>query len=146
MRNAADRDHCMQYMVAVALLKGNITSIDYEDSAAADPRIDDLRAKTACVENKQWTIDHDDPDKRSIANGVQVFFRDGTKTDAVTIEYPLGHRSRRQEALPLIREKFARNVSHVLAPARAEALISLLEDGERLDGMPVCAFMDTLAP
>ncbi len=144
LRNPADRDHCMQYMVAVALLKGNITSSDYEDSAAANPQIDALREKTVCVENRQWTLDHDDPAKRSIANGVQVFFQNGTKTDLVSVEYPLGHSGRRQEALPLIREKFIQNASSRLPEERVKAIASLFADKDRLEAMPVSQFIDML--
>lgn len=144
LRNPADRDHCMQYMVAVALLKGNITSEDYEDSAAANPLIDALREKMFCVENKQWTLDHDDPAKRSISNGVQVFFRNGSKTDFVSVEYPLGHRSRRQEALPLIKAKFIQNAASRLPGEKLEAMVSLFADASRFEAMPVSQFIDML--
>ena len=95
LANPADRDHCIQYMSAVGLLKGNLTAADYEDDVAADPRIDALRAKMQCVENTQYTQDYLDPDKRSIANAIQVFFKDGSKSDNVAVEYPIGHRRRR---------------------------------------------------
>ena len=95
LHNPADRDHCIQYMTAIGLLKGNLTAADYEDDVARDPRVDALRAKMTCVENRQYTRDYLDPNKRSIANAVQVFFKDGTKTANVVVEYPVGHRRRR---------------------------------------------------
>ncbi len=103
LSNPADRDHCLQYMVAVALLKGSLTAGDYEDEAAADPRIDELREKMSVVENERFTRDYLDPEKRSIANAVRVFFYDGAATERVEVQYPLGHRRRRAEGVPLLR-------------------------------------------
>src|SRR5882762_5839731 len=97
LNNPADRDHCIQYMVAIGLIKGNLTAADYEDDVARDPRIDALRAKMVCIENKGYSRDYLDPKKRSIANQLQIFFKDGTKTRKVAEEYPLGHRRRRHE-------------------------------------------------
>jgi len=142
LRNPADRDHCMQYMVAIGLLKGNIVATDYEDEAAADPRIDRLRARMTCVENKQWTRDHDDPAKRTITNGVQVFFRDGTKTRQVVIEYPLGHRGRRREATPLILAKFHDNIGRRLPQQQREHLYALSQDRSEFARMAVDDFID----
>ncbi|MDP6451646.1 MAG: 2-methylcitrate dehydratase, partial [Lentisphaeria bacterium] len=102
LNNPADRDHCLQYMVAVALIRGDLTADDYEDRAAAEPRIDALRAKMTVTEDPAYTRDYLDPDKRSIANAVQVEFHDGTSTDLIEVHYPLGHRRRRDEALPLL--------------------------------------------
>ena len=98
-------------MTAIGLIFGNLTAADYEDNVAADPRIDALRAKMVCVEKKAWTRDYLDPDKRSIANAVQVFFKDGSKTDNVEVEYPLGHRRRRKEGMPLLEAKFKTNLA-----------------------------------
>ena len=100
MHNPADRDHCLQYITAVALLNGTIVAEDYEDAAAANPRIDELREKMVISENQTYTADYLDPKKRSIANAVQVYFKDGSTTDEVACEYPLGHRFRRDEAKP----------------------------------------------
>src|SRR5699024_574239 len=100
LNNPADRDHCLQYIVAVGLLKGHITATDYEDDVANDPNIDKLREKMIVTENKQYTKDYLDPDKRSIANAIQIHFKNGTSTDFVECEYPLGHRFRRREAFP----------------------------------------------
>src|SRR5690625_657197 len=111
LHNPADRDHCLQYIVAIGLLKGDITAEDYEDATASDPLIDKLRDKMVVTENKQYTVDYLDPNKRSIANAVQVHFTDGTATDRVAIEYPLGHRFRREEAIPKIVEKFSANLA-----------------------------------
>src|SRR5687768_7373146 len=108
--NPADRDHCLQYMVAVPLIKGTLTADDYEEFAAADPRIDALRSKMNVVENARFTTDYLDPSKRSIGNAVTVHFADGTSTDRVAVEYPIGHRRRRAEGIPLLLEKFEGNV------------------------------------
>ncbi|MDP6039709.1 MAG: 2-methylcitrate dehydratase, partial [Candidatus Latescibacteria bacterium] len=110
--NPADHDHCLQYMVAIGLISGDLTADDYEDKRAGDERIDALREKMVVTENAQFTKDYHDPDKRLIANTVQVFFNDGTSTDAVTVGYPIGHRRRRQEAAPSLVEKFVENMSN----------------------------------
>src|SRR5215471_9196681 len=102
LNNPADRDHCIQYMVAVALIFGRLTAEDYEDSVACDPRIDALRDKMQVVERKQFTLDYLDPEKRSIGNSVQVFFKDGSQTEPVAVEYPIGHRRRRKEGVPAL--------------------------------------------
>jgi 2-methylcitrate dehydratase len=144
LHNPADRDHCLQYMVAVALLFGRLTAEDYEDRAARDPRIDDLREKMEVVENKQFTADYLDPAKRSIGNSVQVFFADGTKTDRVAVEYPIGHRRRRAEGVPLLLEKFDRNLRGRIPPRNADAILTLCADQARLESWPVNRFMDLL--
>ncbi|HEX9014043.1 MAG TPA: 2-methylcitrate dehydratase, partial [Anaerolineaceae bacterium] len=140
--NPADRDHCIQYMTAVGLIKGSLTAEDYEDSAAADPRIDALRDKMEVVEDPRYSRDYLDPAKRSIANAVQVFFKDGTRTEKVEVEYPLGHRRRRGEAVPLLEEKFRRNLAGRFTPAQVDAFVALFHDPARLDAMPVPAFVD----
>jgi len=142
LANPADRDHCIQYMTAVGLIKGNLTARDYEDDAAADPRIDALRAKMACVENKQYSRDYLDPKKRSIANRLQVFFRDGTATRKVAVEYPVGHRRRRAEGIPLLEEKFRRNLARRFPEDRQRAILELCRDAGRLEATPVSRFVD----
>src|SRR5690606_6421254 len=109
--NPADRDHCIQYMVAVPLIFGRLTAGDYEDRVAADPRIDALRAKMTCVEDRQFSKDYHDPDKRSIANGITIEFADGKKLREVVVEYPIGHRRRRKEGIPVLVEKFRTNLA-----------------------------------
>src|SRR5207253_212059 len=104
LHNPADRDHCLQYMTAIGLIFGELTADHYEDRIAADPRIDASRATMLVREEKQYSRDYLDPEKRSIANAVQVFFRDGTKTDKVVVEYPLGHRRRRKEGIPALHQ------------------------------------------
>jgi 2-methylcitrate dehydratase len=144
LANPADRDHCLQYMTAVALIKGNLVAADYEDDAASDPRIDLLRAKMICVEDIGWSRDYLDPAKRSIANGIQVFFRDGTATDFVAVEYPVGHRRRREEGIPLLEAKFRINLARRFPPDRQDKIARLCADQERLEGTPVREFVDLL--
>jgi 2-methylcitrate dehydratase len=145
LSNPADRDHCIQYMTAVGLIKGNLIASDYEDAAAADPRIDALRAKMACVENKRWTRDYLDPARRSIANAVQVFFADGSKTPQVAVEYPVGHRRRRKEGIPLLVAKFRTNLARRYPAKRQQAIMELCGSPGRLDATPVNEFMDHFA-
>ena len=142
LHNPADRDHCIQYMVAVGLIKGNLTAADYEDDVARDPRIDALRAKMLCVESKQYSRDYLNPKKRSIANQLQIFFRDGTKTRKVAVEYPLGHRRRRHEGIPLLEAKFRRNLERRFPKERRDAIIELCGDLKRLEATPVNEFVD----
>jgi 2-methylcitrate dehydratase len=142
LSNPADRDHCIQYMVAVGLIKGNLTAADYEDAVARDPRIDALRAKMLCVESKQYSRDYLDPKKRSIANQLQIFFRDGTKTRKVAVEYPIGHRRRRQEGIPLLEAKFRNNLARRFPKERRDAILELFRDQRRLEATPVREFMD----
>ena len=142
LHNPADRDHCLQYMTAVGLIKGALVAADYEDEAASDPRIDRLRARMVCVESRQWSRDYLDPAKRSIANAVQVFFRDGTATEKVAVEYPVGHRRRREEGIPLLEAKFRANLVRRFAQGRAEAIFALCGDQKRLEAIPVNEFVD----
>lgn len=144
--NPADRDHCIQYMVAVPLIFGHLSAADYEDEVAADPRIDALRAKIRCVEDPQFTADYHDPDKRSIANALTVTFSDGTVMDEVRVDYPIGHRRRRGEGIPLLETKFRRNVARRFSPARQEALLAVALDQAALEKMPVREFMGLLVP
>jgi 2-methylcitrate dehydratase len=142
--NPADRDHCIQYMAAVPLLFGRLTAADYEDGIAADPRIDALRAKMDVHENERFTNDYFDPDKRYIGNAVQVFFDDGTSTERVAVDVPVGHRERRDEGIPLLLEKFVDSVSPKLAGRQWGALEALAGDREKLAATPVDDFMALL--
>jgi 2-methylcitrate dehydratase len=140
--NPADRDHCLQYATAVGLIFGELTAESYEDLFAADPRIDALRDRMMVVEDESYSRDYLDPEKRSIANAIQVSFADGTRTAKVEIEYPLGHRLRRSESKPLLERKFSDNLRTRLPARRAEAVESLLGDEERLERTPVPEFMN----
>ncbi len=140
LHNPADRDHCLQYIAAVALLHGTLTADHYQDAAAADPRIDRLRARMEVVEEPRYSRDYLDPDKRSIANAVRVLFTDGTATPRVEVEYPLGHRRRRAESEPYLVEKFRRNAG-TRSPSTAECLASLFASPQGLDGLRVTEFL-----
>jgi len=146
LNNPADRDHCIQYMTAVGLLKGSLSADDYEDGAAADPRIDRLRDRMVMVHDQRFTDDYLDPGKRSIANAVQVMFADGTSSEKVAVEYPLGHRRRRDEAKPLLVEKFRTNIATVLDDTKAELLTGLFNDQDALETTAVDELMDLLVP
>ncbi|WP_027080610.1 bifunctional 2-methylcitrate dehydratase/aconitate hydratase [Luteimonas mephitis] len=141
LANYADRDHCIQYMVAVPLIFGRLTAADYEDDVAADPRIDALRAKMTVVENPRFTRDYFDPDKRYIGNSVQVFFKDGSATQQVSIDYPIGHRKRRAEGIPVLMAKCESALRAHLAPGRAERLMALAADPAALDALPLSDFI-----
>ena len=143
--NPADRDHCIQYMTAIGLMKGRLTAADYEDDVAADLRVDQLRDKMTCVENKGWTRDYLDPEKRSIANAVQVFFKDGTRSAQVAVEYPVGHRRRRKEGVPLLEAKFRTNLARRFAEKQRQAILALCLDQGRLEVTPVNEFVDLFA-
>ncbi len=144
LHNYADRDHCLQYMVAIGLLKGNLTADDYEDAVAKDPRIDALRDKMVVQEDKRYSEDYHAPDKRSIANAIQVFFKDGSKTERVEVEYPIGHRRRREEGIPVLVEKFKSNVATRFPSKHARDIIELCEDKDELEATPVNEFMNLL--
>jgi 2-methylcitrate dehydratase len=141
LHNYADRDHCLQYMVAIGLLHGDLNADHYTDAAAADPRIDALRKKMEVIEEPRYSRDYLDPDKRSIANAVQIYFKDGTHTDKIEIEYPIGHRRRRQEGMPQLIEKARRNLSTRLPPDQLEPLMELCLDRVRLESTPVPSLM-----
>ena len=145
LNNPADRDHCIQYMCAIGLIKGNLTAADYEEDVARDPRVDVLRAKMECVEKKEWTKDYLDPKKRSIANAIQVFFKDGSKTENVAVEYPIGHRRRRKDGIPLLEAKFRTNLARRFADKQRAAIYNLCKDQKKLEAMPVHEFVDLLA-
>ena len=142
LHNPADRDHCIQYMVAIGLIKGGLSAADYEDAVASDPRIDALRAKMRCIENKRYSRDYLDPKKRSIANQLQIFFKDGTKARKVAVEYPIGHRRRRHEGIPLLEAKFRRNLDRRFPKEKREAIIELCRDQTRLEATPAKEFVD----
>ncbi len=143
LANPADRDHCLQYMTAVPLIFGNLVAEHYEDAFhAANPMIDTLRAKMVVSEDERYSREYHDPDKRSIANAIQVFFADGTSTDKIEIEYPIGHRRRRDEGIPVLEAKFQRNLATRFPAARAGAIFDLCKDAARLADMPVNEFMD----
>lgn len=141
LHNPADRDHCLQYMVAAALIHGTLTAEHYEDEAAADPRIDELRAKMAVEHDEGYSRDYLDPGKRSIANALQIKFKDGTETEKIVCEYPIGHRRRREEGLPKVIAKCESNLLTRFPRKRAAAIIEAGFDSERLRQMPVTAFM-----
>ncbi len=144
LNNPADRDHCIQYMVAVPLIFGRLTAADYEDGIARDPRIDALRAKIVCVEDKRFTRDYHDPKKRSIANALTVEFKDGSKLKEVVCEYPIGHKRRRKEGMPVLVEKFKTNLARRFAPDRQRAILELCLDANRLAQTPVKDFVDLM--
>lgn len=139
--NPADRDHCIQYMVAIPLIFGRLVATDYEDQVAADPRIDILRAKMEVRENETFTKEYYDADKRYIGNAIQVFFNDGTMTDRIAVDFPIGHRKRRGEGIPVLVKKFEAAIADRLPEAQCEALIDLCSDQTRLELTPVDEFM-----
>ncbi|WP_374019117.1 bifunctional 2-methylcitrate dehydratase/aconitate hydratase [Paenibacillus thiaminolyticus] len=140
--NPADRDHCLQYMTAIGLIFGELTADHYEDSTAEDPRIDALREKMTVVKNPQYSKDYLDPDKRSIANAIQVMFKDGSKTDNVAVEYPIGHRRRRAEGIPVLEKKFKNNLATRFPAKQVADILELCENQERLEAMAVQVFVD----
>ncbi len=142
LHNAASRDHCVQYVAAIVLLHGNLTTEDYEDHVAADPRIDALREKMVVTEDKRLTKDFYDPRKRSNPNAMQIEFRDGSKTPEVRIDYPVGHPRRRSEALPLLEQKFRRSVETFLPRKRQDGVFEACTDLARLERLPFHHFMD----
>ncbi len=148
LANPADRDHCVQYMIAVPLLFGRLTAADYEDAVAADPifgpRIDALRAKMECIEEPAFTADYHDPEKRSIANALRVALNDGTVLEE-TVEYPIGHRRRREEGLPLLVNKFRTNLRRRFAEDRQRKILEVSLDRDRLESMPVHEYVDLYA-
>jgi len=146
LNNPADRDHCIQYMTAIGLLKGELSADDYEDEAAADPRVDRLRDKMVMKHDQRFTDEYLDADKRSIANAIQVRFTDGSSTENVTVEYPIGHRRRREDAKPLLVDEFRANVGTQLDDARVDQLAELFADQYALETMAIDDLMDLLVP
>jgi 2-methylcitrate dehydratase len=140
--NPADRDHCLQYMTAIGLIFGELTADHYEDKVAKDPRIDLLREKMVVEENTQFSHDYHDPEKRSIANAIQIYFNDGSCTEKITVEYPLGHRRRREEGIPVLLEKFASNLATRFPQQQVKKIIALCEDQAKLESTSVNEFMN----
>jgi len=141
LANPADRDHCIQYMVAIPLLYGRLTAADYEDTVAADPSIDALRAKVECIDEPRFTKDYLDPEKRSIANALRIEFNDGTALEE-TVEYPIGHRLRREEGMPLLVEKFRTNLRRRYSEAQQQRILEISLDADRLEQMLVNEYVD----
>ncbi len=146
LTNPADRDHCIQYMTAIGLLKGGLTAADYEDDAASDPRIDELRSKMVVTEDRRYTEEYLDPAKRSIGNAVQVHFADGTSTEKVEVEYPIGHRRRRDEGVPLLLQKFEDNLRSRLPERQVERVLAAVEHTASLHEMPIDRFIELFLP
>jgi len=142
LANYADRDHCLQYMVAVPLIFGRLTAEDYTDTVAADPRIDALRGLMQVKENPRFTQDYFDPDKRYIGNSVQVFFKDGSRTDRISIDFPIGHRRRRAEGIPLLMAKCETALRDHLVVGQVDRIMAMAADPSRLDALPVDTFMN----
>ncbi|MCZ7593144.1 MAG: bifunctional 2-methylcitrate dehydratase/aconitate hydratase [Kiritimatiellae bacterium] len=133
LHNPADRDHCLQYMAAIGLIFGQLTADHYEDKVAADPRIDALRAKMVVAEDKRYSTEYLDPDKRSIANAIQIFFKGGAHTEKVEVEYPVGHRRRRKEGIPLLVQKFQAALAEQFDPAKCWQIMNVFDNAERLE-------------
>jgi len=146
LANPADRDHCLQYMVAIPLLFGRLTAADYEDDVARDPRIDALRAKMFVTENVGFSRDYLDPDKRAIGNAVQVQFTDGSSTERVAVDYPIGHRRRRAEGIPQLEAKFESNLATLFGARQRAAIVAACADQARLEALPVAEFMAVWVP
>jgi 2-methylcitrate dehydratase len=140
--NPADRDHCIQYMVAVPLIFGRLTARDYEDDIASDPAIDALREKIVCVEDPAFTVDYHDPAKRSIANALTVEFKDGSKFDEVVVEYPIGHARRRTDGIPLLIEKFKINLARIFSADQQKKILDVSMDYKKLSEMAVNEYVD----
>ena len=140
--NPADRDHCIQYMVAIPLIFGRLTADDYEDDVADDPRIDSLRDKMEVTENKQYSINYLDPEIRSIGNSIQIFFKDGSSTDNIEVEFPIGHRRRRAEGIPLLEDKFERNLKTRMPDSQVKPILAVCADQHQLNKMAVNKFVD----
>lgn len=145
LNNPADRDHCIQYMVAVPLIFGRLTARDYEDTIAADPRIDALREKIVCVEDSTFTADYHDPAKRSIANALTIEFNDGSTLGEEVVEYPIGHARRRSAGIPLLIEKYRTNLARIFDKPTQEKILAISLDYDKLSNTPVNEFMDLLA-
>ena len=145
LNNPADRDHCLQYMVAIGLLKGDLVAEDYEDDVAQDPRIDELRSKMVVTENKKYSEDYLDPEKRSIANKLKVLFNDGSSTEEIEVEYPIGHRRRRKEGIPVLENKFLSNLKTVFDEEKSEQIYKEFLDFDKLTSMSVVDFQKLLS-
>ena len=144
LNNPADRDHCIQYMTAIGLMKGNLVAEDYEDDVASDPRVDKLRSKMVIKEDERYTREYLEADKRSIANAIVVNFKDGSSTEKVEVEYPIGHRRRREQGIPLLIEKFKSNLSTQFSENRSDEIYALCEDQSSLENASVIDFMNLM--
>jgi len=144
LNNPADRDHCIQYMTAIGLLKGDLVAEDYEDDVASDSRIDELRKKMVIKEDERYTKEYLEEDKRSIANAIVIHFKDGSSTKKVEVEYPIGHRRRREQGIPLLIEKFKANLSTQFSENRTKEILSLCEDQSTLENSSVIDFMNLM--
>jgi 2-methylcitrate dehydratase len=144
LANPADRDHCIQYMVAIPLLFGRLEASDYEDAVATDPRVDALRAKMQVKENAGFTKDYYDPQKRYIGNAVQAFFKDGSASERVAVDFPIGHRKRRAEGMPVLVKKFESSVAAHFQPRQTESIKAMFVDRKALMAMPVSDFVAKL--
>ena len=142
LNNPADRDHCLQYMVAIGLLKGNLVAEDYEDDVAADPRIDKLRSKMKISEDKRYSAEYHEADKRSIANKIQIHFNDGSSTEAIEVEYPIGHKRRREEGIPVLEQKFMSNLKITFDAAKCDEIYTLCTNQEALENTSVTDFQE----
>ncbi|MFT7228931.1 MAG: 2-methylcitrate dehydratase [Methylophilaceae bacterium] len=143
--NPADRDHCLQHISVTGLLKGNLTALDYEDASAADLRIDAIREKMICVEKVEYTADYLNPEKRSIANAIQIFFTNGTSSSLVAVEYPIGHRRLRDEGIPELVKKFKTNLASRFNERTQKDVLALCLDQKQLEATPVQQFTDMLS-
>ncbi|MEM1438555.1 MAG: bifunctional 2-methylcitrate dehydratase/aconitate hydratase [Pseudomonadota bacterium] len=144
LNNPADRDHCLQYMAAIGLLKGDLVAEDYEDDVAADPRVDALREKMVIEEDERYSREYHEPEKRSIANAMQVVFKDGSKTERIEIEYPIGHKRRRDEGIPVLEAKFRRNLATRFPAGQAQRIYDICDNQATLEAMPVHEFVDAM--
>ena len=144
LNNPADRDHCIQYMTAIGLLKGDLVAEDYEDDVASDPRIDELRSKMVIKEDERYTKEYLEEDKRSIANAIVIHFKDGSSTEQVEVEYPIGHRRRREQGIPLLIEKFKANLGTQFSENRTKEILSMCEDQSTLENSSVIDFMNLM--
>ena len=142
LNNFADRDHCLQYMAAIGLIFGELTAEHYTDSIASDQRIDALRSKMVVKENESFTKDYYDLEKRAIGNSIEVFFADGSSTDRVEVQYPIGHRNRRDEGIPVLKEKFKNSLTDVFEPEQCETILKKFADSAAIDALPASEFMD----
>ena len=145
LNNPADRDHCLQYMVAIGLLKGDLVAEDYEDDVASDPRVDALREKMVINEDKRYSEEYYDADKRSIANRIKIHFVDGSSTDEVEVEYPIGHKRRREEGIPVLEQKFLKNLEISYDSEKCEEIYALCSDQKKLENTSVIEFQELLS-
>jgi len=144
LHNYADRDHCLQYMIAIALIYGNVEAEHYQDKIASNPMIDSLREKMTISENPKFSSDYLNPNKRSIANSITLIFDDGSKSDKITVEYPIGHRNRRKEGIPLLLNKFEFAIKSYYPNKQSDAILNCFLDREKLTSMSVNEMMDKL--